>query len=146
MSIESHQVLGDLISASYRLTRVASRAAGRESGAVGRTLSVLSSAGPMRLGELAERSLVSQPTATKLVTGLVARGWVERRPDVADARVSVTAITEAGEAALASWRSEMATAIQPLFDDLTEPEVETLRRAVEIVRLRVIRSERGTAE
>ena len=104
--------------------------------------SVLSGTGAVRLGELAEMSRVSQPTATNLVATLVARGWVERRADAADARVSVIQNTPAGEEALAAWRSELATVMLPLFADLPESDLATLERAVTIMRERVV-NERG---
>ena len=139
-------MLGDLVSVNHRLTRVAARAAhGAESPALWRTLSVLLSSGPIRLGELADQSRVSQPTATKLVGSLVARGWVERTGDPADARVGLVGSTPAGLAALAAWRSELAAALLPYFADLPAADVETLHRAVEILRERVAATERMPA-
>lgn len=138
MESDLHQVLGDLVVVNHRLTRVAARAAGgTESPALWRTLSVLRSSGPMRLGALAENSRVSQPTATNLVTTLDERGWVSRRPDPTDARASLIEVSDAGFAALMAWRDELTTALMPLFGDLDADEVATLRRAVEIVAARV---------
>jgi len=146
MSTELRDVLGDLVSVNHRLTRVAARAArGTESPALWRTLSVLLSTGPIRLGELADLSRVSQPTATKLVGSLVARGWIERTSDPADARVSLIASTPAGEAALVAWRTELAGALLPYFADLPAADVETLERAVAILRDRVEATERMAA-
>jgi len=146
MSAELRDVLGDLVSVNHRLTRVAARAArGTESPALWRTLSVLLSTGPIRLGELADLSRVSQPTATKLVGGLVARGWIERTSDAADARVSLIASTPAGEAALMAWRTELAEALLPYFADLPAADVDTLERAVAILRDRVEATERMAA-
>jgi len=146
MSAELRDVLGDLVSVNHRLTRVAARAArGTESPALWRTLSVLLSTGPIRLGELADLSRVSQPTATKLVGSLVARGWIERTSDPADARVSLIASTPAGEAALVAWRTELAGALLPYFADLPAADVETLERAVAILRDRVEATERMAA-
>jgi len=146
MSAELRDVLGDLVSVNHRLTRVAARAArGTESPALWRTLSVLLSTGPIRLGELADLSRVSQPTATKLVGSLVARGWIERTSDAADARVSLIASTPAGEAALAAWRTELAGALLPYFADLPAADVDTLERAVAILRDRVEVTERMAA-
>lgn len=136
MSSPLRSLLGDLVAVNHRLTRLAARATGSsESPAVWRTLSVLS-AGPMRLGELAELSRVAQPTATKLVSNLHARGWVERLADPADARATQTAITAAGAAALAGWRDELAGAMLPLFADLGADDIAVLQRAVEIIRER----------
>ena len=138
MPADLHDILGDLVSVNHRLTRVAARAAqGSESPAVWRTLSVLLTSGPIRLGELADLSRVSQPTATKLVGGLAARGWIERTSDPADARASRTSITDAGRAALIAWRTDLAAALLPYFADLPTADVETLERAVAILRDRV---------
>jgi DNA-binding MarR family transcriptional regulator len=134
-------LLGDLITVNHRLTRVAAHAAdGTESPAVWRTLSVLRQLGPIRLGDLAARSRVSQPTATKLVTHLAERGWAARLADPLDARVASTVITPAGEAALSAWGTELATALLPMFDDLADAELATLRDAVDILRARLDRS------
>lgn len=138
METNLHHVLGDLVVVNHRLTRVAARAAGgTESPALWRTLSVLRSSGPLRLGALAESSRVSQPTATNLVTTLDERGWVHRSPDPSDARASLIEVSDAGLAALNAWRDELTSALMPLFADLSDDEVETLRRAVEIVSARV---------
>jgi len=135
-------LLGDLITVNHRLTRVAAHAAdSRESPAVWRTLSVLRQLGPIRLGEIAARSRISQPTATKLVTHLVDRGWAARLADPLDARVTSTVITKAGDAALSAWRSELAAALLPMFDGLADAELATIRGAVDILRDRLDGSE-----
>jgi DNA-binding MarR family transcriptional regulator len=146
MASDLHDILGDLVSVNHRLTRVAARAArGTESPALWRTLSVLLTSGPIRLGELADLSRVSQPTATKLVGSLVGRGWIERTSDPSDARVSLIASTPAGEAALLAWRTELAAALLPYFADLPAADVDTLERAVAILRDRVDATERPDA-
>jgi DNA-binding MarR family transcriptional regulator len=145
MATELHRILGDLVAVNHRITRVAAVAAGStESPAVWRTLSVLEASGPIRLGELAELSRVAQPTATKLVAGLVERGWVERQGDPTDARATRIAATDAGIAAKQAWRNKLADALLPLFDDLTAEEIHTLEQAVTIVRDRVDLREQQT--
>jgi DNA-binding MarR family transcriptional regulator len=147
MPTELHRILGELVAVNNRLTRVAARAAGgTESPAVWRTLSVLEATGPIRLGELALNSRVSQPTATKLVAGLAERGWVERYDDPTDARASRIAATAAGLAAKAAWRDELADALVPLFDGLSGEEIRTLAQAVGIVRDRMNLNETGLDE
>lgn len=137
-----HTILGDLVSVNHRLTRVAAHAAvNPESPAVWRTLSALRESGSIRLGELAVRSRVSQPTATKLVRHLELRGWATRLADPLDARVSQTAITPAGETALLDWRNQIATALLPLFADLPAADIATLERALSILRDRVDRND-----
>jgi DNA-binding MarR family transcriptional regulator len=58
--------------------------------------------GPQRVGELAEREGVSQPTISRLVTTLEREGLVARRADEADRRGSFTELTPAGRA-LVRW-------------------------------------------
>ena len=130
--------IGDLVVASHRLTRLAVRVTGNtESPAVWRTLSVLQASGPMRLGELAAQSRVSQPTMTKLVRNLVESEWVKRIADTDDARAWQIAATPKGEAALQNWRDELSGALVPMFEDLTEDEVAALRATVRILGSRV---------
>lgn len=146
MPADLQDLLGDLVSVNHRLTRVAARAArGTESPALWRTLSVLLASGPIRLGELAEQSRVSQPTATKLVAALAARGWIDRTSDPDDARVSLITMTPAGDAALSAWRAELSGALLPYFADLPAGDIETLQRAVAILRDRVTAGERMAA-
>ena len=146
MPADLSEILGDLITVNHRLTRLAAHAAhsaepagaaAAESPAAWRTLSVLRQTGPIRLGELAARSRVSQPTATRLVTHLAARGWATRQPDPLDARVALTAITGAGADALADWRRRLALALLPFFADLPQADADTVERAVAILRDRV---------
>jgi DNA-binding MarR family transcriptional regulator len=135
---ELHEILGDLVQSSHRLTRLAARATGStESPATWRTLSVLQTSGPMRLGELAAHSRVSQPTMTKIVAGLVETGWIERIVDADDARAWQIAIADSGTKALLDWRNQLATALLPMFSDLSPNDVAVLHRAVEILESRV---------
>ncbi|MFF1633350.1 MarR family winged helix-turn-helix transcriptional regulator [Leifsonia sp. NPDC058248] len=130
--------LGDLVVASNRLGRLAARVTGNtESPASWRTLSVLQGAGAMRLGELAANSRVSQPTMTKIVRNLVESEWVKRIADTDDARAWQIAITPKGAAALLAWRDELSAALVPMFADLTDDEIEALRKTVTIIGSRV---------
>jgi DNA-binding MarR family transcriptional regulator len=143
---EIHQILGDLVVASNRLTRLAARVTGStESPATWRTLGVLQVEGSMRLGELAAHSRVSQPTMTKIVRNLVETEWVKRIADTDDARAWQIALTRKGEAALADWRNQLVSALLPMFSDLTDPEVESLRGAVQIISARVALSNDASA-
>jgi DNA-binding MarR family transcriptional regulator len=51
---------------------------------------------PVRLGELNRHVLLSQPALSRLVDRLVARGFVERKPDPADRRGVLLRLTDAG--------------------------------------------------
>jgi DNA-binding MarR family transcriptional regulator len=134
-------VIGDLVSVNHRVTRLAATATGNtESPAVWRTLSVLRDLGPMRLGELAKVSRVTQPTMTKLVHALDERGWIRRIVDRGDARAMLISADPRGLAALDAWRGELADALTPTFADLDDRELETLAAAVAIMRTRLERA------
>lgn len=128
------QTLGDLVVASHRLARLAARVTGNtESPATWRTLSVLLSSGPMRLGELAAQSRVSQPTMTKIVRNLVESEWVKRIADTQDARAWQIAITPKGAGALQAWRDALSDALVPMFADLTDDELAAMRCTVDVI-------------
>ena len=134
-------VIGDLVSVNSRLTRLAASATGStESPALWRTISVLRDLGPMRLGELARESRVTQPTMTKIVRALDERGWIRRIADADDARAWLISADPRGLAALDAWRTEVVAALTPMFDDLDDEELATLATAAEILRRRLERS------
>lgn len=131
-------VLSDLVQVAARLIRLVRRTTDNpESIATWRTLSVLQEAGPMRLGELAERSQVAQPTMTKIVAGLVEREWIKRIADSDDARAWQLATSTKGLIALYEWRASSAAALVPRFADLDHDQVRALREAIEVIRPRV---------
>ncbi|WP_236720258.1 MarR family winged helix-turn-helix transcriptional regulator [Rathayibacter sp. VKM Ac-2630] len=133
------ELLSDFVSVTHRITRLAAQATdNQESQAVWRTLSVLLSMGPMRLGELASQSRVSQPTMTKIVKNLVDSGWLARIADPDDARAWQIQLTDVGAAALAAWRSELGDALTPIFADLAPEDRRVLERAVEIMHERLV--------
>ncbi len=59
-------------------------------------LAVIHNRGPITLGELAELERVAPPTITKVVAKLEEDGFVERRADPTDKRVSLVQVTTAG--------------------------------------------------
>ena len=126
-----------LIVEANRLTRVAAQATGSTTpAAVWRTLSILSSDGSYRIGDLAKASRVMQPTMTKLIHSLAEDELIYRIADVADSRAWLIAITDKGTNALASWRIELGKALQPMFADLSADETDILERAVAILESR----------
>lgn len=131
---ELSDLLSDLVSVTHRLTRIAARATGdTTSPATWRTLSVLSTFGPMRLGELAKQSRVTQPTMTKIVANLNELEWIRRIADVDDARAWQIALAPKGIKALGEWRARLGQALAPLFDDLDRDQIETITRAVDLL-------------
>jgi Transcriptional regulators len=135
---ELHDILTGLVQLSGRMIRLTHRViGGSESPATWRTLAVLQQHGPMRLGELAALSQVAQPTMTKIVAGLVERDWVKRIADQDDARAWQIGISSKGVTVLTGWRAKVATTLLPLFEDLDDADVQTLRKAVELIRPRI---------
>jgi DNA-binding MarR family transcriptional regulator len=76
---------------------------------------------PVRLGELATRIAVSDPTASRAVDGLVAAGLAARVPDPDDRRAVRIDATPAGrayvESRTAAVRGELATALEGLEEN-----------------------------
>lgn len=132
------EVLSDLITVTHRLTRLAAQATGnQESPAIWRTMSVLATMGPMRLGELAAQSRVSQPTMTKIVKNLAETEWIKRIADKSDARAWQIAAAPKGLTALAEWRVQLGEALTPVFADLSASERDVLERAVHLLQDRI---------
>ena len=55
----------------------------------------------LHMSELAARVLISRPSTTRVVDGLVRRGWLDRWHDDADRRVVLANLTDAGKLAQA---------------------------------------------
>ncbi|MET0813097.1 MAG: MarR family transcriptional regulator [Microbacterium sp.] len=124
-----------LITASATLTRIAALETGNETPAAQwRTLALLRDHGPLRVGELATASRVSQPGMTRLLGQMVDAGLVEREQDAADSRVSIVSATTAGLEALDAWRAQLTAALAPHFADLDEREWQALELTASILR------------
>lgn len=130
-------LLSDLLVTAHRLTRIAAQALGSTTpSAVWHTLSILSTDGPLRIGELATKARVSQPSMTKVVHQLIGDDLVERIIDPDDSRASLISVLPAGVHALAEWRQALASALHPMFSGLTSQERQTLAHAVAILSAR----------
>ncbi|RLK49423.1 MarR family winged helix-turn-helix transcriptional regulator [Microbacterium telephonicum] len=127
-----------LLFAAHTLTRVAALETASETpSAQWRTLTLLQTHGPQRLGDLAHLSRVSQPGMTRLARQMAEDGLLERRADPADSRATVLSATPAGLAALRQWRVDLATALQPRFAELDDVDRTVLRRAAHILEERI---------
>jgi DNA-binding MarR family transcriptional regulator len=126
-----------LIVTAHRLTRIAAQTTGSTTpSAVWNALSILSTSGPLRVGDLARAARVTQPSMTKLVNQLSADELVLRIADTNDSRAWLIAITDRGRTGLQHWRETLGRALGPMFADLEESDVQTLTRAVELLRSR----------
>ncbi|WP_460774277.1 MarR family winged helix-turn-helix transcriptional regulator [Microbacterium sp. GXF7504] len=122
-----------IVIAAHALTRIAALSTQNDApSAQWRALSLLQQ-GPLRVGDLARLARTTQPGMTRLVGQLVDQGLVTRTNDPDDSRATVVAPTEAGSRALAAWKTELGTALEPLFADLTEAEWAALEHASRIL-------------
>ncbi|EIC08115.1 hypothetical protein HMPREF1529_02363 [Microbacterium sp. oral taxon 186 str. F0373] len=101
-----------------------------------RTLVLLRDNGPLRIGDLATLSRVTQPGMTRLVAQMADAGLLERTSDPDDSRATLVSATEAGMTALDEWLEVLSSALAPRFADLDEDEWRTIRRAADIVNAR----------
>ncbi|MBF4607106.1 MarR family winged helix-turn-helix transcriptional regulator [Curtobacterium sp. VKM Ac-1393] len=130
METTREQTIETLLVSVNRLIRGAVQSTGNTtSTAVWRTLGILESDEPLRLGELAAASRVAQPTMTRLVTGMLADGLVTRNVDPDDSRGQLIEITDAGRARLTAWRATLTSTVGPLFADLTDDDWDVLHHA-----------------
>src|SRR3954447_3704908 len=126
---DSH-VIEQIVVAAHALTRIAALETRNEAPAAQwRTLSILQTEGPRRLGELATMSRVTQPGMTRLVGQLADAGLIARESDPADSRASIIQITDAGATALTAWRVQLRDALEPHFADLSDEDWVALSRA-----------------
>jgi DNA-binding MarR family transcriptional regulator len=75
--------------------------------------------------ELATQCALDASTISRAVATLVARGLVRSRPDPADGRARILALTAAGRAALADVERRQAEFLREALRDWTAPEVDT---------------------
>lgn len=121
----------DPAGALYGLLGAVVRGAPRDIGLTsGFTLSTLELTGPRRITDLAVIQGVTQPSMTVLVTALERSGFVERRRDPTDKRVTLVAMTPAGSEYLRARRESGTQAIAQLISKLPPDEAATLSAAV----------------
>ncbi len=123
-----------LVTGAHALSRVASLETRNEAPAAQwRTISILRQHGPLRIGDLAALSRVTQPGMTRLVSQMAEAGLVERGADETDSRATVVSVTPAGLDALDEWMQVLSDALAPRFADLSDDDWVAVRRAAEIV-------------
>ena len=135
MSSSRRETADAIHSASIHLLR----RVGREDAASGvsparlSALSVLVFGGPSTLTELAAAERVRVPTMSRLVAALEAEGLVRRRPHPNDARAAVLHATAKGRRILDRGRERRLSLLEHVLEHALDREVETIRRAAEIV-------------
>jgi DNA-binding MarR family transcriptional regulator len=105
-------------------------------GVTGREVGVLTAidhAVPLSQQEVAARLGVDRTTMVALTDDLEAKGLVRRRPDPADRRRNLVALTAAGRAALRGAGEAAADAERQFLAGLDDPEAAAFRRALRAV-------------
>jgi DNA-binding MarR family transcriptional regulator len=131
------ETIETLLVSVNRLIRTAVQASGNTtSSAVWRTLGILETDEPLRVGELATASRVSQPTMTRLVGGMLDDGLLTRFVDPDDSRGQRIGITDAGRAHLLAWRATLTRTVGPVFADLDDDQWDVLHEASALIATR----------
>jgi DNA-binding MarR family transcriptional regulator len=132
-STDLSQLGVDVVVASARLTRLASRDVSALPHAAMRLMGRLDELGPTRISELAKADRCSQPTMSNLVQRQEENGFVRREPDPADSRASLISLTTAGRTELERARHEAGEAIATRLRHLPPADIETLQAAVTVI-------------
>lgn len=89
--------------------------------------------GPLQMSELAGRERITPSTLTRLVARLEGRGYIDRRQDPSDGRISIISMTEAGRVALAASDNRADAYLRSQLDALTCEDREIIRAALPIL-------------
>jgi DNA-binding MarR family transcriptional regulator len=83
--------------------------------------------------ELATRLGITDQGVAKILGEMVARRYVERRPDPVDARIKRLRLSKRGRSALAAARQFHSDFEQSLIEEAGPGAAKTLRRALELI-------------
>jgi MarR family transcriptional regulator, organic hydroperoxide resistance regulator len=92
-----------------------------------RILEALESAGPLAMGELADRALVEPPTLTKIIDRMVSEALVFRLPDASDRRRVLIGLAPDGKTLYKRLRNVSAAEEQRIVKQLRPEKAEELR-------------------
>ena len=94
-------------------------------------LSVLSRRSGLSSAQLARRTFVSAQAMSQIFVSLERNGWIERSADPHHGRILRAKLTREGRAVLAACDRATAHVERTLLADLTEPQADALRSALE---------------
>jgi MarR family transcriptional regulator, organic hydroperoxide resistance regulator len=90
-------------------------------------LMILSQSDGMTHSEIAAKLEISPAAATKVIKRMEKAGYLQRRADPGDERVSRVYLQDAGRALIAEIDSEFGRLDRMMLDGLPEPDLERLR-------------------
>jgi DNA-binding MarR family transcriptional regulator len=96
-------------------------------------LATIAREGPLTLGALADTEHVTPPSMTKVVEKLESLGLIERRPDPADGRRVLAAVTAAGLDLLAEARARKDAILATRIADLDDDQLGQLTAALDVL-------------
>ena len=96
-------------------------------------LAAVETAGPVRVGDIAELEHVSAPTATRLVASLEDAGLVSRTVDDDDRRSALIRIAEPGRRALAEVRRKRTEALAARLAGWSDDDLVRLSQALPLL-------------
>lgn len=91
-------------------------------------LEVLYNRGEHTIQRIKERILIASSSTTYVVTNLEKKGYIQRRQDTKDKRVSYASLTDKGRAFMDEIFPNHANAIASVFSDLSEDELQSLQK------------------
>ncbi|GGI33196.1 MarR family transcriptional regulator [Staphylococcus chromogenes] len=93
-------------------------------------LEVLYNRGEHTIQRIKERILIASSSTTYVVTNLEKKGYIQRRQDTKDKRVSYASLTDKGRAFMDEIFPNHANAIASVFSDLSEDELQSLQKVL----------------
>ncbi len=96
-----------------------------------RVLSVLRSYGTLSVGNIAERTLMEQPTVSRVVNQLERQVMVSRRPSLEDSRVTDVTLTHIGSNAFDAIMPSAIRHEESALQGFTRKEVTALQKYLE---------------
>lgn len=123
-----------LVTQASRLVRAVARKGSPEIPAASlRLLAQIEEHAPIGISDLARADRCSQPTMSAAVASLCERGWITKQPNPADARSSLTRLTDEGAAVLSAARRRNADVVRERFDADPSHDLSDLRTAVSLL-------------
>ena len=128
------QLANDLVWASSRFARTAYQATPVQLSYVSlRAMAAINREPGLRVGELARREGITQPSMSQAIKKLVDENYITRHPSPEDARATDLMITDKGRDILQQYRTDSAAQIVPVLDALHDADIAVLNRAAELL-------------
>jgi len=105
-------------------------------------LETLALAGPLRLHELAERLYLDKSTASRVIDGVVAKGYAGRTRHPEDGRAVLLELTADGRALYERIEADLLAEVRAVLTELEPPVREAMTRALG----QLVRAARGRME